>query len=88
MKEIEIKNFGPITIGYNGSMPVSPVTIFCGNQGAGKSTVAKLISTFTWMEKALIRGDVALNKKTDNASFLKQQNQRNIRYYHGLHKFC
>lgn len=82
MKEIEIKNFGPITMGYNGSMPVSPVTIFCGNQGAGKSTVAKLISTFTWMEKALIRGDVALNKKTDNASFLKQQCE-----FHRIHNY-
>jgi ABC-type lipoprotein export system ATPase subunit len=28
-----------------------------GNQGSGKSTVAKLISTFRWIEKALFRGD-------------------------------
>lgn len=33
------------------------VTVFIGNQGSGKSTVAKLISTFVWIEKALVRGD-------------------------------
>ncbi len=33
------------------------VTVFIGNQGSGKSTVAKLISTFTWIEKSLTRGD-------------------------------
>lgn len=31
--------------------------MFIGNQGSGKSTVAKLISTFSWMEKVLTRGD-------------------------------
>ena len=31
---------------------------FIGNQGSGKSTVAKLISVFMWLEKALIRGDI------------------------------
>lgn len=73
MNSIEIKNFGPIGSGYNGKMPIYPITIFCGPQGAGKSTVAKLISTFVWIEKALVRGDISLNKKTDNSSFFKQQ---------------
>ncbi|MBR3711305.1 MAG: ATP-binding protein [Bacteroidales bacterium] len=73
MKQIEIRNFGPIVEGYDGMMPVYPITIFCGNQGAGKSTVAKLISTFSWIEKGLVRGDLALNKKTDNAAFFRQQ---------------
>lgn len=31
--------------------------MFIGNQGSGKSTAAKLISTFSWMEKVLTRGD-------------------------------
>jgi AAA ATPase domain len=31
--------------------------MFIGNQGSGKSVVAKLISTFSWIEKALTRGD-------------------------------
>lgn len=65
MSKIRIKNFGPIKEGYlenDGWMDVKKVTVFIGNQGSGKSTVAKLISTLTWMEKALTRGDY--DKKT------------------------
>ncbi|MDR3218498.1 MAG: AAA family ATPase [Dysgonamonadaceae bacterium] len=55
MKEsINIRNFGPIK---EGQIDISKVTVFVGNQGSGKSTVAKLISTFAWIEKALVRGD-------------------------------
>jgi len=60
MSKIKIKNFGPIKQGYNendGWIDIKKVTVFIGNQGSGKSTVAKLISNFTWMEKALTRGD-------------------------------
>ena len=60
MSRIKIKNFGPIVNGYledDGWIDINKVTIFIGNQGSGKSTVAKLISTFTWIEKALFRGD-------------------------------
>lgn len=60
MSKIRIKNFGPIKEGYqenDGWMDIKKVTVFIGNQGSGKSTVAKLISTFTWIEKALVRGD-------------------------------
>lgn len=41
----------------DGWIELKKVTVFIGNQGSGKSTVAKLISTFTWIEKALVRGD-------------------------------
>lgn len=60
MNKIKIKNFGPIKEGYqenDGWMDVKKVTLFVGNQGSGKSVVAKLISTFSWIEKALTRGD-------------------------------
>lgn len=60
MNKIRIKNFGPIREGYQdegGWMDVKKVTLFIGNQGSGKSVVAKLISTFSWIEKALTRGD-------------------------------
>jgi len=60
MSKIKIKNFGPIKKGYqddDGWMDVKKVTVFIGNQGSGKSTVAKLISSFSWIEKALTRGD-------------------------------
>ncbi len=60
MVKIKIKNFGPIKEGFDqhdGYIDIKDVTVFIGNQGSGKSTVAKLISTFSWIEKALVRGD-------------------------------
>jgi predicted ATPase len=60
MSKIKIRNFGPVKDGLlenNGWIDISKVSLFVGNQGSGKSTVAKLISTFAWIEKALVRGD-------------------------------
>jgi len=60
MNKIRIKKFGPLKEGCihnDGWLDINKVTVFVGNQGSGKSTVAKLISTFSWIEKALIRGD-------------------------------
>lgn len=77
MSKIRIKNFGPIKEGFKGDdgdewMDIKKVTVFIGNQGSGKSTVAKLISTFTWIEKALTRGDYD-NKWFSRKSKLKNQ---------------
>jgi len=75
MSKIRIKNFGPIKEGFlenDGWLEVKKVTVFIGNQGSGKSTVAKLISTFTWIEKALVRGDYD-NKWFSRKSKLKNQ---------------
>ena len=75
MSKIKIKNFGPIKEGFtegDGFMDVKKVTVFIGNQGSGKSTVAKLISTFSWMEKTLVRGDYD-NKWFSRKSKLKNQ---------------
>lgn len=52
MRRIEIHNFGPIK---EANITVKKVTVFIGNQGSGKSTAAKLISTFAWIEKFLLR---------------------------------
>jgi energy-coupling factor transporter ATP-binding protein EcfA2 len=60
MSKIKIKNFGPIKEGYqqdDGFMEIKKVNVFIGNQGSGKSTVAKVISTLVWIEKAINRGD-------------------------------
>lgn len=60
MSQIKIKNFGPIKDGYqenDGWMDIRKVTVFIGSQGSGKSTVAKLISTLSWIEKSFVRGD-------------------------------
>ena len=58
---LKVQNFGPIKTGYtddDGFIPFGRMTAFCGAQGVGKSSVAKLFSTFAYLEKALMRGDV------------------------------
>jgi predicted ATPase len=60
MPRLKIQNFGPIKTGYtqgDGFFDIPKVTVFIGSQGSGKSTIAKLISTFMWMEKVLVRGN-------------------------------
>lgn len=60
MTKIRIKNCGPIKAGFDsndGFMQFAKYTLFIGDQGTGKSTAAKLISIFSWLEKALFRGD-------------------------------
>ena len=60
MTKLKIQNFGPISEGYNennGYIEICPVTVLIGNQATGKSTFAKLYSTFVWLEKALVRQD-------------------------------
>ena len=63
MRRIRIKNFGPIKEGFWGESTdgwMDIVTMFIGNQGSGKITIAnKLISTFIWMEKALLNGTLS-----------------------------
>ena len=59
------------------------VTVFIGNQGSGKSSVAKLISTFMWMEKTLTRGDYDAKKE-----FINHNRFRRIYCaYHGLDNY-
>ena len=60
MSSIIIQNFGAIKE-HSAPVEIKKVTFFIGNQGSGKSTIAKLIATFMWIEKALVRGDY--NKK-------------------------
>jgi predicted ATPase len=69
MSKIRVKNFGPIKEGFNendGFLDIKKVTVFIGNQGSGKSTVAKLISTCKWLEKAINRGDIKMDMSWEN----------------------
>lgn len=79
MAELKIKYFGPIRKGLtenNGFINFTPVTVFIGDQATGKSTVAKLYSTFNWLEKALIRMDydrISISNKEFFEQFLSNQ---------------
>ena len=50
--ELTIENFGPVK---KGRIKTKKVTVLIGNQGSGKSTVAKLLATFAWLEKDAYR---------------------------------
>lgn len=69
MKKLFIKNFGPIKNGFtdseDGFFDISKVTVFVGEQGAGKSTIAKLISLFSWIEKKYQNKVFAASKLAD-----------------------
>lgn len=61
MALLKIKNFGPIKKGYSkneGFIEIKPVTVICGNQATGKSTIAKIYSTCAWLEKKIDAGEL------------------------------
>jgi predicted ATPase len=84
MSNILIRNFGPIRKGYSdneGWMDIKKVTVFIGNQGSGKSTIAKLISTLSWIEKALIRGSLKESEILKKGYLENQCKYQNIDEY-------
>jgi predicted ATPase len=84
MSKIRIKNFGPIKEGYrqgNAWLDIKKATVFIGSQGSGKSTVAKVFSTMSWIEKALVRGDYPLQW------FEEQNKLRDLLVYHRLENY-
>lgn len=65
MTKIKIKNFGPIIKGCesdDGWLTIKKNTFLIGSQSSGKSTIAKLFSTCTWLEKSINRGDTNKDK--------------------------
>ena len=53
-----VKSFGPVR---NLDITFKKVTLFIGDQGTGKSCVAKLFSMFKWLEKVLSQKKYKLN---------------------------
>jgi len=83
MSKIRIRNFGPIKEGYqedDGWFDLKKISVFIGNQGSGKSTIAKLFSSMTWIEKALVRGDFN-EKDLSTHRFKKHCSYQNIQNY-------
>lgn len=84
MSKIRIKNVGPIKNGLaanDGYINFKGVTIFIGNQGSGKSTIAKIFSTMSWLEKALVRGDFTEDHLAKYNRFKKHLAYQNISNY-------
>jgi predicted ATPase len=85
MSRIKVKNFGPIKTGFeenDGFLEIKKVTVFIGNQGTGKSSVAKLISTMNWLEKAFYQGKLTEKEVSKYNRFVN-----NYCTYHGLKNY-
>lgn len=64
MCKIKVKYFGPIKEGFldkDGWLDVNKVTVFIGDQASGKSTLAKLVSIFLWLEKSIVKQTLHVN---------------------------
>lgn len=84
MAKLKVENIGPIkNTGNlkNGYIEFDGITVFIGNQGTGKSTISKIYSTLTWIEKALVRGDFNINYLSQYNRFKKQLAYQNIGNY-------
>ncbi|GHV11204.1 hypothetical protein AGMMS49938_01480 [Fibrobacterales bacterium] len=84
MPKIKIENFGAIK---NCDIDIKKVTLFIGNQGTGKSTIAKLISTFMWIEKALVRGDITAKWLLSNNNKHKKAFENIFMKYHLMENY-
>lgn len=81
---IRISDFGPISsiATPDGWLDLQKISVFVGDQGSGKSTVAKLVSTFFWMEKVLVRGQ---SKEVDFTK--KNVFQNKLLKYHRINDY-
>lgn len=72
-----VKSFGPVK---DLDITFKKVTLFIGDQGTGKSCVAKLFSMFKWLEKDLVM-------KRHTISFYLRYGIAKLLRYHGIDTF-
>jgi hypothetical protein len=85
IRQIKIQHFGPIRQGLaenEGFLEIHRVTTLIGNQATGKSSIAKLISTMSWIEKVLFQGRFQPSEFTSYKRFKnKYCAQQGIQHY-------
>lgn len=85
MQKLLVKNFGPIKSGYtdsnDGFFDISKLSIFVGDQGTGKSSIAKIISLFSWIEKQ------SKAKNSDPVNLLKTNSLSHYLNFHRIDSF-
>lgn len=89
---LNIEHFGPIK---QANIILNKYTVLIGEQGSGKSTIAKLFSMFSWLEKALMRNIVTVKYITQYSRFQKNYckyyrlenyfTDKSYIYFDGLH---
>lgn len=57
MRRLQIKSLGPVT--DTGDMDITAVSVLCGRQGSGKSTIVKVLSFCSWIEKSIVKQEVS-----------------------------
>lgn len=82
MSKIRIENFGPIA---NAEIEIRKTVVLIGEQGSGKSTIIKLISTFMWLEKDLYRSSQTKEKSSFETYF--QNDVKNLLSYHRIEDY-
>ena len=84
MVRIKVLHFGPIKKGLKengGFLEIKKVTVFTGDQGAGKSILAKLISALYQLEKMLISGEIEESEVNTRSKFIKYAAVHNLAVY-------
>jgi len=79
MAEIEIKNVGPIK---EAKLTLNKVNVFMGPQSSGKSTIAKIISYCTWIEKY-----VATSQSLDEYNNNEKHFKEHLEKYHKMNGY-
>lgn len=75
-KQLTIKNIGPIK---NVSFDIKKVNVFMGKQSSGKSTIAKILSFCSWVEK-----DISFHQSYDKYEKKPIEFIRNIEIFHKM----
>lgn len=93
MLKLKIKDFGPIKVGYRNSETddffcLQRCVVFIGEQGTGKSTVAKLLSTLLWLEKDIIQRRRDYTRFTTEDFLTLCENQKIDGYFSESTYFC
>lgn len=85
MSKLKIRNFGPIVNGMNDEwIDFSKVTVFIGNQGTGKSTIVKLLASFGWLEKKILRGYTTVEEVLASTKEQEYSLEKRLEYFNLL----
>ena len=80
MRYLEIRSLGPVA--KTELMEITSVTLFCGRQGSGKSTIVKVLSSCIWLEKSIVKQEVSEKHYT-----LYKRFRNNLCAYHQIEDF-
>lgn len=73
MNKLSIRNVGPIKNGYGDKhIEINNLTVFLGPQGSGKSTIAKIYSSLSWLQKTILRDEITVKRCEEDGFFINE----------------